>query len=95
MERGRDMTVDSVIDIMHAMFRTMLFLALPSLMSALVVGVIVSVVQTVTSIQEQTMVFVPKMLAVMLSLIVTFSWLLSMALRFTSRIYESIPQMVK
>ena len=89
------MTVDTVVDIMQSMFRTMFFLALPALLSALVVGVLVSIFQTVTSIQEQTLVFVPKMLAVILALIVTFSWMLSTAIRFASEIFESIPQFVK
>ena len=58
---------------MQDAFRTALFLAMPALLSAIVVGVAVSVFQSVTSIQEQTLVFVPKMLAVMLALILFFA----------------------
>lgn len=85
------MTADMVIDIMHSSFRTALFLALPSLLAALIVGVSVSVFQSVTSIQEQTLIFVPKILAVMLTLIISFSWMLSMAIRFTTQLFATIP----
>jgi flagellar biosynthetic protein FliQ len=86
------MEVQVVIDIMQDSFQVALFLALPALLAALIVGVLVSVFQSVTSIQEQTLVFVPKMLAVMLVLIATFSWMLHMIIAFTQRLLENIPQ---
>ncbi len=85
------METQVVIDIMQQSFRTALFLAMPSLLAALLVGVAVSVIQSVTSIQEQTLVFVPKMIAVMLALIAAFSWMMSMVIQFTVRLYTSIP----
>jgi len=87
--------IEVVIDIMQESFRTALFLATPALLSALLVGVAVSVFQSVTSIQEQTLVFVPKMLAVMVALILTFSWMLSMILRFTEHLYGGIPALLE
>ena len=83
-----------VIDIMQDAFKTALYLALPSMLSALLVGVAVSVFQAVTSIQEQTLVFVPKILAVMLALILAMAWMQSMALRFTRELFASIPALV-
>ena len=83
-----------VSDIMHEAFRTALFLALPTLLSALLVGVAVSVFQAVTSIQEQTLVFVPKMLAVMLALVIFFTWMMRSAMQFTERLYSDIPNFV-
>lgn len=80
-----------VVDLMQESFRVALYLALPSLLAALGVGVAVSVFQSVTSIQEQTLVFVPKMIAVMIALILTLSWMISMVIRFTTNLYESIP----
>jgi flagellar biosynthetic protein FliQ len=83
-----------VVDIMQDSFRTALFLAMPALLSALLVGVAVSVFQTVTSIQEQTLVFVPKMLAVMLALVLFFSWMQEKAMHFTQSLFESIPNLI-
>lgn len=89
------MTAQVVIDIMQSSFQTALFLAMPALLSALVVGVMISVIQSVTSIQEQTLVFVPKMLAVMVALIVFFSWMTNMVMQFTINLFENIPNFVK
>ncbi len=89
------MDTQAVIDIMQESFRVSLYLAMPSLLAALVVGVAVSIFQSVTSIQEQTLVFVPKMLAVMLALIVTFSWMMSMVIHFTVRLFQNIPDFIK
>jgi flagellar biosynthetic protein FliQ len=82
------------LDIMQDAFRVALFLALPSLLTALLIGVTVSIFQSVTSIQEQTLVFVPKMLGVMLALIVSFSWMLSTIIHYTQRLFEMIPQFI-
>jgi flagellar biosynthesis protein FliQ len=89
------MTEYLVIDIMQESFKLALMLALPSMLAALVIGVIVAVFQAVTSIQEQTLVFVPKMLAVMLTLILFFSTMMAMAIQFTTGLYGSIPNLAK
>lgn len=80
---------------MQGAFRTALFLAMPTLMSALLIGVAVSTFQAVTSIQEQTLIFVPKMLVVMLALILTLAWMQNMVIRFTVQLYSSIPDLVR
>jgi len=84
-----------VIDIMQESFKIAFFLAMPPLLAALIVGVIVSIFQSVTSIQEQTLVFVPKMLAVMFTLIATFSWMIGMIVHFTVRLVQTIPDFVR
>jgi flagellar biosynthetic protein FliQ len=80
-----------VVDIMQDAFRLALFLSLPILITALTVGVAVSIFQAVTSIQEQTMAFVPKMLAVLIALIILFGWMLRMAIEYTVELYGRIP----
>lgn len=80
-----------VVDIMEQSFWVALQLSLPALLAALVVGVAVSIFQAVTSIQEQTLAFVPKMLAVMLALVVFFSWMQSTVMHFTQQLFASIP----
>lgn len=64
------MTQDNVIYIMQLAIRTIIFASAPPLVLGLVVGIIVSIIQTVTSINEQTLSMIPKILAVFISLIV-------------------------
>jgi len=89
------METQIVIDMMQESFKVSLFLAMPPLLAALGVGVLVSIFQSVTSIQEQTLVFVPKMLAVMFTLIATFSWMMNMVIHFTERLIENIPNFIR
>jgi len=66
-------------------------LAGPLLLTALALGVLVSLIQTVTQIQEMTLTFVPKVLAMMIVLIVSGNWMLREATSFTSQLWSSIP----
>ena len=66
-----------IIDIARQAIYLVLKSAAPMLLTSLIVGLIVSILQTVTSIQEQTLTFVPKLLAVMLVLILTGSWIMN------------------
>ena len=77
------MSVIEVVQLGRDLFITALLLALPALAVSLVVGLVVSIFQTVTSIQEQTLSFVPRMLAVGLAIIVTLPWALQLAMHFT------------
>ena len=63
-------TQEAVIDIAKEAIYTMIITATPLLLVSLIVGLIVSIFQTVTSIQEQTLTFVPKVLAVFLTLMI-------------------------
>lgn len=65
--------------------------AMPVLITALVVGLIVSVFQAVTQIQEMTLQFVPKMLAVGLVTLVAGGWMLMQMVEFTSRVLANLP----
>ena len=88
------MDTQIVVDLMQESFKTALLLALPPLLAAMVVGLAVAVFQSVTSIQEQTLVLVPKMLAVVLTIILGFSWMLGVVIHFTVRLYSDIPRMI-
>lgn len=68
-----------------------LMLAGPLLGVALVVGLLVSIVQAVTSIQEQTLSFVPKLFAVGALFLFLFSWMLERSVRYTSELFRSLP----
>lgn len=71
------MTEGQVLDIAREALFNVIICAAPPLLVSLVVGLIISIFQTVTSIQEQTLTFVPKIIAVFLSIIVFGSWILN------------------
>ena len=71
------MNVDVVVDIMREALFLILKTAAPPLIVSLVIGLIVSVFQTVTSIQEQTLTFVPKMVGMFLTLMIIGHWMLN------------------
>ena len=69
-------TQEAVIDIARDAIYTMIITAAPLLLVSLFIGLIVSIFQTVTSIQEQTLTFVPKILAVFITMMICGSWML-------------------
>ena len=71
------MTVETVIDIASEALFLVIKVSLPVLLVSLCVGLIISIFQTVTSIQEQTLTFVPKIVAVFLSLILLGNWMVT------------------
>jgi len=89
------MTPDTVIDIARdALFVTIL-LAAPLLLAALATGLLVGLFQAATQINEQTLSFIPKLLAMVLALLASGSWLLSLILDYThALITEIVPRVV-
>jgi flagellar biosynthetic protein FliQ len=79
------MTQTQVLEIVRDLFYTALLLALPSLLASLVVGLVISVMQTITSIQEQTLSFAPRIIAVAMVIVFTLSWAAQLAVHFTVR----------
>jgi len=72
-----------------------LILAAPLLISALVVGLVVAILQATTTIQEQTLTFVPKMLAILLMLALLGGWMSSSLGQYTIQLFRRIPEMVR
>jgi flagellar biosynthetic protein FliQ len=89
------MNTDVVISLATQAMQLALKVALPLLMAGLVVGLIVSVFQAVTQIQEQTLAFIPKILAIAAVLVIAGPWMLGQVLSYTSELYTSIPSLVK
>jgi flagellar biosynthetic protein FliQ len=89
------MNVEQAIDILHQLVLTSLSIIMPLLVAAMSVGVGVSLVQSITSIQEQTLSFVPKMLAVISVLVFSAPWMLRTLMQFTSSFLTRLPEMVK
>ena len=84
-----------IIDFAMDSIKTTLLLSAPMLGFGLVTGLVVSVFQAVTSIQELTLTFIPKILAVFFSLILFFPWLLQLMLSFTSKILINFPEYIQ
>ncbi len=68
-------------------------LALPTLVAGLGVGLVISVLQAVTQVQEMTLTFVPKVVAVGVIMLVAGPWMLNVLLAFTTQLYAEIPNM--
>ncbi|WP_430882779.1 flagellar biosynthesis protein FliQ [Fusibacter sp. JL216-2] len=83
-----------VVDIFTLALKTILLLAAPMLLSALTVGLIVAVFQATTQIQEQTLAFVPKILAVFLVLMAAGPWLLQNLMSMTMTIFGYIDKII-
>ena len=82
------MTEEVIIDIFTQTLVLIIKVSAPMLLVSLVVGLIVSILQTVTSIQEQTLTFVPKLLAIFLTLILAGNWILSMLKEFVIELFQ-------
>lgn len=79
--------VDDVVDIAVRMLYVALQLSLPTLVTALVVGVAISLVQTVTGVQEMTLTFVPKLAMVMTVLAITLPWSITLLSEYTEDLF--------
>lgn len=78
-----------VLDIMRDALMMIIKASMPILLSGLIVGLIVSIFQTATSIQEQTLAFIPKIIAVFIAIIVFGSWIMNMLTTYTTTLYSS------
>ena len=89
------MNPEFAVEMVKAMIFQALTLAAPILLTALVVGLGVSLFQAVTSIHEQTLSFVPKVLGIVIVLVIALPWMLRSAIEFTTMLIEKLPQMVR
>ena len=89
------MTPDLVVQLTRRSFEVTLMLSAPLLIAGLVVGLLVSIFQAVTSIQEATLAFAPKIIIVMVAMVIFFPWMMSYMSDFTRELYAMIPNMRK
>lgn len=87
------MTPELVVQLARRSFEVTLMLAAPLLIASLVIGLIISIFQAVTSINEATLAFAPKIIAVMVAIIIFFPWMMSYMSDFTREIYSFIATM--
>lgn len=84
------MTPEYVTGIGRQAVETILLLAAPMLLAGLVVGLLVSIFQAATQINEQTMTFIPKIVAVFVTLLLFAPWMIKVMVSFTTQILQNI-----
>lgn len=87
------MTHQLVVDLARSAISTALLVAAPMLAVALIVGLLVSIIQAVTQIQEQTLAFVPKLIAVAAVFLVALPWIMQTLVKYTTELFRSIPSL--
>jgi len=85
---------DYIIDISNQAIKTALILSAPMLLSALVIGILVSLFQAVTQINEQTLSFIPKILVIVGAIVICAPWMSDTLVDFTRELYISIPNVI-
>jgi len=85
---------DLVVGIASEALTTVLLVSAPILGTALLVGLLISILQATTQLQEMTLVFVPKIIAVFVVMIICGPWMLNIMVSFTEELFASIPQLI-
>jgi flagellar biosynthetic protein FliQ len=88
------MTPDKVIDLSQQALYLIAMISAPMLLSALGIGLLIGMFQAATSINEQTLSFIPKLMVLLLSVLIAGPWMLELLLSYTRRLYLSIPGLI-
>ena len=88
------MTEEFVIHLVREAFYTLILIASPVLLVSMVVGLIISIFQAATSIQEFTLTFVPKLIVIAIVLVISLPWMMETLLSFTLTLFNQIPTLV-
>lgn len=88
------MSPELVIDLGRESLTMILLLAAPMLVLGLAVGLLVSILQATTQIQEQTLTFIPKILTVLLAILFFGPWMLNLLVNFTVDLFNNIPNII-
>lgn len=86
------MADDVLVEVLRKMLWVGVLLSAPALLTAMAIGLVVGLLQAVTSIQEQTLAFVPKLVGIMLILALLGSWMLRIAVSYTAELINALPQ---
>ena len=89
------MNMEQSLEVLRTLITTSLLVVSPILLVSLVVGVLVSLLQSVTSIQEQTLSFVPKLIAIAGALVLVAPWMLRTLMQFTTAFLTRLPEVVR
>jgi flagellar biosynthetic protein FliQ len=88
------MDSQSVITLGQQALYVMLLMAAPLLVTALVVGLVVAILQAATQINEMTLSFIPKLIAMVTALVIAGPWIVTLYVDYVRRLFESIPTMI-
>ena len=88
------MTPQTVLTLAQQALWTTALVAAPLLLTALAVGLVVSIFQAATQINESTLSFIPKLLAMFAALVIAGPWMLALLIDYVQRLFTSIPQMI-
>lgn len=88
------MTPQEVLQIGGEALKVTIYLAAPLLLTALIIGLFIGMIQAATQIQEMTLSFIPKLMGMALALLVTGTWMLQIIMNFTINLFQSIPGIV-
>lgn len=86
------MSVDQSVDIVKGLMMLCLKVSVPFLLSAMIIGLLVSFFQAITSLQEQTLTFVPKALVVVVVVFILFPWLINTMMDYTVETFNRMSQ---
>ena len=86
------MSVDQSVDIVKGLMMLCLKVSLPFLLSAMIIGLLVSFFQAITSLQEQTLTFVPKALVVVVVVFILFPWLINTMMDYTAETFNRMSE---
>lgn len=89
------MTVEMAVDILNSVLGMALTLLSPILGTAIVVGVSISLLQSITSVQEQTLTFVPKLVAVGVVIMISANWMIRTTMEFAIGFIQRLPEMAR
>jgi flagellar biosynthetic protein FliQ len=88
------MTPDTVIDLGHGALLVTMMIAAPLLLTALLAGLVIGMLQAATQINEATLSFIPKLLLLVLTLFLAGPWMLRILIDYTRDLYTNIPSVV-
>ncbi len=86
------MSADQMVQMLQEFLYLGLLLVAPAVLTSLAIGLIIAIFQTITSIQEQTLTFAPRIVAVAVVIALTLTWSLNMLLDFTQRLFMQMSQ---
>ena len=88
------MTVEFIIGFFTESIRIAILMSSPMMIAGLIAGVLVSMFQAATQINEMTLAFIPKMLAVALALLFFFPWMVNLFIGYTTKLFMQIPKII-
>lgn len=88
------MPTETVLELVNNALKVALIISAPMLLTALVVGILISLFQAVTQIQEMTLTFIPKILATVFVLMLTLGWMIQTIIEYIRELFDAMPGLI-